>query len=59
MALQLVARGLNDVICAFHLAVHGYLNQAYGMMRMAYEASEIVEREDGARKVRVRTAVVA
>lgn len=40
---QLLVRAINDVVAAFHLATHGYLNQAYNAMRMAYEACDIIE----------------
>jgi hypothetical protein len=40
---QLAARAMSDVIAALHLVTHGYLNQAYGAMRTAYEALDLVE----------------
>lgn len=40
--VQLLVRGLNDLITAFHLTSHAYLNQAYNSMRMAYEACDLV-----------------
>jgi hypothetical protein len=40
---QLLVRSLNDVVAAFHLLVHGYVNQGYSTMRMAYEATDIIE----------------
>lgn len=41
--VQLITRGLNDLIVAFHLTLHGYLNQAYNEMRMAWEACDLVK----------------
>jgi hypothetical protein len=41
--VQLITRGLNDLIIAFHLTLHGYLNQAYNEMRMAWEACDLVK----------------
>jgi hypothetical protein len=40
---QLLVRSLNDVVAAFHLLVHGYVNQGYSTLRMAYEATDIIE----------------
>jgi hypothetical protein len=40
---QLLVRCVNDVVAAFHLLVHGYVNQGYSTMRMAYEATDIIE----------------
>ena len=40
---QLLVRAINDVVAAFHLLCHGYLNQAYNTMRMAYEGCELLE----------------
>jgi hypothetical protein len=40
---QLLVRGINDAVAAFHLAAHGYLNQAYNAMRMGYEAADIID----------------
>lgn len=40
---QILVRGLTDLVAAFHLALHGYLNQAYNEMRMAFEACHLVE----------------
>lgn len=40
---QILVRGLTDLVTAFHLAMHGYLNQAYNEMRMAFEACHLVE----------------
>jgi hypothetical protein len=41
--VQLLTRGLNDLIVAFHLTLHGYLNQAYNEMRMAWETCDLVK----------------
>lgn len=40
---QILVRGLTDLVAAFHLAMHAYLNQAYNEMRMAFEACHLVE----------------
>ena len=40
---QILVRALNDLIAAFHLLVHGYVNQGYNTMRMAYEATDIID----------------
>jgi hypothetical protein len=40
---QLLVRSLNDIVAAFHLLVHGYVNQGYSTMRMAYEGTDIIE----------------
>jgi hypothetical protein len=40
---QLLARSINDLVSALHLETHGYLTQAYGMMRMAYETLDLIE----------------
>ena len=40
---QLIVRSLNDVVAAFHLLVHGFVNQGYSTMRMAYEAVDLIE----------------
>lgn len=39
----LLVRGINDLLVAFHLLSHGYINQAYNAMRMAYEAADLLE----------------
>jgi hypothetical protein len=39
----LLARALSDIVASLHLVTHGYLNQAYGSMRTAYEALDLVE----------------
>ena len=39
----LLVRAMNDLIVSFHLLLHGYLSQAYNSMRMAYEASDLLE----------------
>jgi hypothetical protein len=41
--VELVTRALNDLIVAFHLTLHGYLNQAYNDMRMAWEACDLLK----------------
>jgi hypothetical protein len=40
---SLLGRILNDLAASMHLLTHGYFTQAYGAMRMAYEASELLE----------------
>jgi hypothetical protein len=40
---QLIARAMSDVVASVHLITHGYLNQAYGTMRTAYETLDLVE----------------
>lgn len=40
---QLIARALNDLAVAFHLAMHGYLNQTYNSMRAAYEGCHLID----------------
>jgi hypothetical protein len=39
---QVIARAMSDTIASLHLITHGYLNQAYGTMRTAYEALDLV-----------------
>lgn len=39
----LLGRAINDIVVAFHLTIHGYLNQAYNAMRQGYESCELVE----------------
>lgn len=41
--VQLLTRGLNDLIVAFHLVLHGYLNQAYNDMRIAWEGCDLIK----------------
>lgn len=41
--VQNLTRATSDVVAAFHLFVHGYLNQAYGVLRSAFEACDLVE----------------
>jgi len=40
---QILIRAVTDLVTAFHLTMHGYLNQAYNQMRMAYEACDILQ----------------
>ena len=40
---HLAARIINDLVASVHLTMHGYLNQAYGALRMAYEACDLLE----------------
>ena len=38
---QLTARAINDLVAAVHLALHGYLNQSYNLLRMAIECMDL------------------
>jgi len=40
---QVTGRAINDLVVAVHLALHGYLNQAYNALRMAVECLELRE----------------
>lgn len=40
---QITGRAINDVLVSFHLAIHGYLNQAYNSLRMVIEGLELRE----------------
>jgi hypothetical protein len=40
---QMLVRAINDVVVAFHLICHGYLNPGYNVMRIAYEACDILD----------------
>jgi hypothetical protein len=40
---HLVARVLSDLMVAMHLARHGYLSQAYNVVRTAYESEDLIE----------------
>jgi hypothetical protein len=40
---QMLVRAINDLVVAFHLMTHGYLNQAYNVMRTAYEACDVLD----------------
>lgn len=40
---HLVGRVVNDLVASVHLLLHGYLNQAYGTLRMAYEGCDLLE----------------
>ena len=40
---QMLVRATNDLVVAFHLLCHGYLNQAYNTMRIAYEGCDLLE----------------
>lgn len=40
---QMLLRAINDLVVAFHLVCHGYLNQGYNVMRIAYEACDILD----------------
>lgn len=39
---QMLVRATNDLVVAFHLLCHGYLNQAYNTMRIAYEGCDLL-----------------
>lgn len=40
---SLISRAINDLAVALHLITHGYLPQAYGAMRTAWEACDLIE----------------
>jgi hypothetical protein len=40
---QMLLRAINDLVVAFHLVCHGYLNQGYNVLRIAYEACDILD----------------
>src|SRR4051794_18649001 len=40
---SLLGRVINDVVASLHLLTHGYYAQAYGTMRMGYEACDLLE----------------